>query len=101
MHTAFELYFLNFFSRLVVNLADHMKTKATQSDDERGSDFDEYLPGLVVCVRDFTLQLEINGQSSDADGYLNYCLGLRKKGNTQECCSFNLQRELLQQYFPV
>uniref|UniRef100_UPI00358F9768 guanylate-binding protein 2-like n=1 Tax=Myxine glutinosa TaxID=7769 RepID=UPI00358F9768 len=86
--------------QLVVNLADHMKTKTTQSDDERGSDFDEYLPGLVVCIRDFTLQMEINGKPCTADGYLNHCLGLRKKGNTQECRSFNEQRELLEQYFP-
>uniref|UniRef100_UPI00358EE1DD guanylate-binding protein 2-like n=1 Tax=Myxine glutinosa TaxID=7769 RepID=UPI00358EE1DD len=86
--------------QLVINLADHLKTKTTQSDDERGSDFDEYLPGLVVCIRDFTLQMEINGKPCTADGYLNHCLGLRKKGNTRECRSFNEQRELLEQYFP-
>ncbi|XP_032814274.1 guanylate-binding protein 2-like isoform X1 [Petromyzon marinus] len=83
----------------VANMTEHVRTKIHQREDEVGQDFKRYFPSFVVCVRDFTLKLEIEGKACDADQYLEHCLGIRKKGMTANCRSFNEQRELLSSFF--
>uniref|UniRef100_UPI0035900D04 guanylate-binding protein 2-like n=1 Tax=Myxine glutinosa TaxID=7769 RepID=UPI0035900D04 len=84
---------------MVLNLADHVNTKIHQREDERGMDFHQYFPTFVVCLRDFTLVLEIDGNPCTADEYLEHCLNIRKKGKSRSCRDFNDQRECMCQYF--
>ncbi|CAN0298797.1 unnamed protein product [Lampetra planeri] len=46
----------------IFNLVDHVRTKEHQKDDRIGSDFHRHFPSLVMCVRDFTLHLEVGGR---------------------------------------
>uniref|UniRef100_A0A8C4R430 GB1/RHD3-type G domain-containing protein n=1 Tax=Eptatretus burgeri TaxID=7764 RepID=A0A8C4R430_EPTBU len=87
------------YNTMVLNLADHVNTKIHQRDDERGMDFHQYFPTFVVCLRDFTLVLEIDGNTCTPDEYLEHCLSIRKKGKSRSCRDFNDQRECLSLYF--
>nr|XP_032829840.1 guanylate-binding protein 1-like [Petromyzon marinus] len=83
----------------VLNMTDHVRTRVNQDEDELGSDFERYFPPLVICVRDFTLKLLVDGEPCSADEYMEHCLQMRKKGKTPDCRRFNEQRQLLCDYF--
>ncbi|XP_078473278.1 guanylate-binding protein 1-like [Lampetra fluviatilis] len=83
----------------VVNMTDHVRTRVKQDEDELGSDFEHYFPPLVICVRDFTLKLLVDGEPCSADEYMEHCLQMRKAGMTLDCRRFNEQRQLLCGYF--
>ncbi|XP_078473280.1 guanylate-binding protein 1-like [Lampetra fluviatilis] len=83
----------------VVNMTDHVRTRVNQNEDELGLDFEHYFPPLVICVRDFTLKLLIDGEPCSADEYMEHCLQMRKKGKTPVCRQFNDQRQLICDYF--
>ncbi|CAN0299084.1 unnamed protein product [Lampetra fluviatilis] len=83
----------------ILNLADHVRTKEHQKDDRIGSDFHRHFPSLVMCMRDFTLHLEVGGRPCTADDYMEHCLQMRKKGLAKACREFNEQREMLCGYF--
>nr|XP_032829841.1 guanylate-binding protein 1-like [Petromyzon marinus] len=83
----------------VLNMTDHVRTRVNQDEDELGSDFERYFPPLVICVRDFTLKLLVDGEPCSADEYMEHCLQMRMAGKTPDCRRFNEQRQLLCGYF--
>uniref|UniRef100_A0A646QCI3 Interferon-induced guanylate-binding protein 1 n=1 Tax=Hemiscolopendra marginata TaxID=943146 RepID=A0A646QCI3_9MYRI len=82
----------------VSTLTKNMKTKNT--DFETGDDFDLFFPQLVVLVRDFCLELIINGQEVSANEYFNnYCLQIKDKA-AKNSAQYNEPRRLIRKYFP-
>lgn len=57
-------------------MADHIKIKSKESDDDSG-EFDKFFPSFIWAVRDFSLDLEIDGKSVTEDGYLDHALQLK------------------------
>nr|XP_055059156.1 guanylate-binding protein 1-like isoform X1 [Misgurnus anguillicaudatus] len=89
----------------IVELAEQIKIRSPSSaseEDEEGeenSKFVCFFPLFVWAVRDFTLDLEINGQKATEDEYLNFALEL-KKGVGRKISDFNMPRECIRSYFP-
>ncbi|XP_078422603.1 guanylate-binding protein 1-like [Cetorhinus maximus] len=85
----------------ISNLTELIKVKSNEGDDD---DDDEELdllkisPAFVWTVRDFTLELKIDGQDVTADDYLNYGLQL-KKGISRKVMEYNQPRECIRNYF--
>ena len=57
----------------MTEIADHIKIRADADDDE-GQYFDRVFPTFVWTIRDFNLDLEIDGQTVTEDGYLEHAL---------------------------
>ncbi|XP_066543904.1 guanylate-binding protein 2 isoform X2 [Amia ocellicauda] len=86
---------LNFVS----NMTEHIRSRVHSSPDEVGQDFEQFFPRLVVCVRDFSLRLELDGEAVSSDQYLEHCLSSRKTGKSREARDYNQLRENLQDFF--
>ncbi|XP_072505107.1 guanylate-binding protein 2-like isoform X2 [Notamacropus eugenii] len=85
----------------VTELSERIKSKSTPNTDgvENSSDFVTFFPDFVWTVRDFTLELEINGEPITSDEYLEIALK-PKKGKPEEVKMFNLPRQCIRQFFP-
>ncbi|XP_064138270.1 guanylate-binding protein 1-like isoform X2 [Loxodonta africana] len=85
----------------VTELTDRIRAKSlpgnTEVDDS--ADFVSFFPAFVWTLRDFSLELEANGQPITADEYLELSLKL-KKGTDQKTESFNESRLCIQKFFP-
>ncbi|XP_067317271.1 guanylate-binding protein 1-like [Anolis sagrei] len=68
-------------------------------EDEDSSEFVRYFPAFIWAVRDFTLDLEINGRPVSEDGYLENALKLQK-GDTELIRRCNLPRLCIRKFFP-
>ncbi|KAJ8004509.1 hypothetical protein DPEC_G00137010 [Dallia pectoralis] len=93
-------------NRYVTELTELIKVKASSgassADDEEGSgsQFVQFFPNFVWVVRDFTLQLELNGKDIDADQYLENSLKL-KKGFGKNISDYNMTRDCIRNFFPT
>ncbi|XP_053447439.1 guanylate-binding protein 5 isoform X2 [Nycticebus coucang] len=67
---------------------------------EDAVDFASFFPELVWTLRDFYLDLKIDGQLITADEYLENSLRL-KEGSDQTIQKFNLPRLCIQKFFPI
>ncbi|XP_049666225.1 guanylate-binding protein 1-like [Accipiter gentilis] len=87
----------------VVKLTDHVKLKAgpKESEDELhdSEKFVLFFPTFIWAVRDFTLQLQVDGKEISEDEYLEEALKL-KAGSSQETQRYNQPRECIRQFFP-
>ncbi|XP_020844433.1 guanylate-binding protein 2-like [Phascolarctos cinereus] len=85
----------------VTELTERIKSKSAPNTDEieNSSDFVSFFPDFVWTVRDFTLELEIDGKPITSDEYLESALKL-KKGKPEEVKMFNLPRLCIRQFFP-
>ncbi|XP_072505090.1 guanylate-binding protein 2-like [Notamacropus eugenii] len=85
----------------VTELSERIKSKSAPNTDgvENSSDFVTFFPDFVWTVRDFTLELEINGKPITSDEYLEIALK-PKKGKPEEVKMFNLPRQCIRQFFP-
>ncbi|KAM6364692.1 guanylate-binding protein 1-like [Pluvialis apricaria] len=87
----------------VMKLSEHVKLKAApeQSKDKLkdSEKFVSFFPTFVWTVRDFTLQLEMDGEEISEDEYLEKALNL-KSGNSPEVQHYNQPRECIRQLFP-
>ena len=92
----------------VTKMAHHIKVKAESSsssssspgrsaeagtldnddDDDEESLIVQLCPQFVWSVRDFTLQLDIDGKQATADEYLERCLQ-EKPGTTASCTGYS------------
>ncbi len=62
-------------------MAEHLKVRtASDEDADEGVDFDCFFPGFIWSVRDFTLDLVLDGTPATPDAYLEHMLQY-KKGN--------------------
>ncbi|XP_067318170.1 guanylate-binding protein 1-like [Anolis sagrei] len=68
-------------------------------EDEDSSQFIRYFPAFIWAVRDFTLDLQINGRPVSEDSYLENALKLQK-GDTEQIRRCNLPRLCIRRFFP-
>lgn len=85
----------------VTELTDRIRAKSSPnaSKDEDSADFVSFFPDFVWTLRDFSLELEVNGQTISADEYLENSLKL-KQGTSQKDKNFNLPRLCIRKFFP-
>ncbi|XP_043358088.1 guanylate-binding protein 1-like isoform X1 [Dermochelys coriacea] len=88
----------------VTELTEHIKVKAAgeggRQEGEDSAEFLRFFPAFVWAVRDFTLQLELDGREITEDEYLENGLKL-KPGSSQRAQLYNLPRECIRQFFPA
>uniref|UniRef100_A0A674IG36 GB1/RHD3-type G domain-containing protein n=1 Tax=Terrapene triunguis TaxID=2587831 RepID=A0A674IG36_9SAUR len=85
----------------VSELTEHIKVKAQGGDNvEEDTEFVRFFPSFVWAVRDFTLELRIEGQLVTEDQYLEHALALRK-GINKKVMEFNLPRQCIRNFFPT
>ncbi|XP_078507509.1 guanylate-binding protein 1-like isoform X1 [Lissotriton helveticus] len=89
----------------VTELADHIKlggkeNKQDEDEDDDEEGFARVFPAFVWVVRDFILQLEIDGKDVTESEYLEHMLTL-KKGIGKRVLEYNLPRECIQRFFPT
>ncbi|XP_044846753.1 guanylate-binding protein 1-like [Mauremys mutica] len=88
----------------VTELTERIKVKAAgmggRQEVEDSAEFVRFFPAFVWAVRDFTLQLELDGREITEDEYLENALKL-KPGSSQRAQLYNLPRECIRQFFPA
>uniref|UniRef100_F6XDZ9 GB1/RHD3-type G domain-containing protein n=1 Tax=Monodelphis domestica TaxID=13616 RepID=F6XDZ9_MONDO len=85
----------------VTELTERIQAKSSPSTAgaEESIDFVNFFPDFVWTLRDFTLELQFNGQPITSDEYLEKALKL-KEGTSNEVSMFNLPRQCIHQFFP-
>ncbi|XP_059497399.1 guanylate-binding protein 1-like [Stegostoma tigrinum] len=82
----------------VTELTDLIKVKSGGGEDE-SPEFTRFFPAFVWSVRDFSLELKLDGKKVTEDGYLESALKL-KHGTSKSIQQYNLPRECIRNYFP-
>ncbi|XP_014817700.1 PREDICTED: guanylate-binding protein 1-like [Calidris pugnax] len=86
----------------VMKLTEKVRLKATPGQREEEQEDPEevapFFPAFVWTVRDFTLQLEVDGEGISEDQYLEKALTL-KAGSSSEIQRYNQPREYIHQFF--
>ncbi|XP_067419843.1 guanylate-binding protein 1-like [Emydura macquarii macquarii] len=84
----------------VTELTERIKVKAVggggRQEGQDSAEFVSFFPAFVWAVRDFTLQLELDGREISEDEYLENALK-RRKGQPEK---LDLPKKFLRQYFP-
>lgn len=85
----------------VTELTDRIRAKSSPTDNgnEDSADFISFFPDFVWTLRDFSLDLEADGQSITPDEYLELSLRL-KKGTSEKEKNFNMARLCIRKFFP-
>ncbi|XP_025220808.1 guanylate-binding protein 1 [Theropithecus gelada] len=85
----------------VTELTHRIRSKSSpdENENEDSADFVSFFPDFVWTLRDFSLDLEAEGQPITADEYLTYSLKL-KQGTSEKDKTFNLPRLCIRKYFP-
>ncbi|XP_041032737.1 guanylate-binding protein 1-like isoform X1 [Carcharodon carcharias] len=83
----------------VTELTELIKVKSGAGDDE-SMEFARFFPAFVWSVRDFSLELQLEGRKVTADEYLDNALKL-KQGTSKKIQDHNLPRECIRNYFPT
>ncbi|XP_043856559.1 guanylate-binding protein 1-like [Dromiciops gliroides] len=85
----------------VTELTERIKSKSAPNTDEieNSSEFVSFFPEFVWTVRDFTLELDIDGKPVTPDEYLEMALKLQQ-GKPEEVKMYNLPRQCIRQFFP-
>ncbi|XP_021010347.1 guanylate-binding protein 1, partial [Mus caroli] len=85
----------------VTELTDLIKSKSSpqQSDVDNSANFVGFFPIFVWTLRDFSLDLEFDGESITPDEYLETALALRK-GTDENTKKFNMPRLCIRKFFP-
>ncbi|ELW72647.1 Guanylate-binding protein 4 [Tupaia chinensis] len=84
----------------VAELSERIRAKSSpQTDDLKDSaEFAGFFPDFVWTVRDFTLELELDGHPITEDEYLENALKLIK-GNNPQIQNSNMTRECIRRFF--
>ncbi|XP_062961873.1 guanylate-binding protein 5 [Cynocephalus volans] len=86
----------------VTELTDLLSARTASNLDgvDAAADFVSCFPDLVWTLRDFYLDLEINGQLITADEYMENSLR-PKRGSDERVQQYNLPRLCIQKFFPI
>ncbi|XP_028919171.1 guanylate-binding protein 1 [Ornithorhynchus anatinus] len=86
----------------VSELTKHIRTRAGPSLDgvDDSAEFVSFFPDFVWTVRDFTLELNLDGHPITEDEYLENALQLKRETD-EEAKLFNLPRRGIRQFFPT
>ncbi|KAM5323997.1 guanylate-binding protein 7-like [Glossophaga mutica] len=85
----------------VTELTQLIRTKSSPSPSEEddSAEFMSFFPDLVWALRDFTLELEMDGRPITADEYLQNALKLIP-GEDPQIQESNMPREFIRKFFP-
>ncbi|XP_011811446.1 PREDICTED: guanylate-binding protein 3 isoform X1 [Colobus angolensis palliatus] len=85
----------------VTELTHRIRSKSSpdENENEDSADFVSFFPDFVWTLRDFSLDLEADGQPITADEYLEYSLKLTQ-GTSEKDKNFNLPRLCIRKFFP-
>ncbi|XP_023614005.1 guanylate-binding protein 1-like isoform X2 [Myotis lucifugus] len=85
----------------VTELTEKIRAKSSPdaNEVEDSADFVSFFPDFVWTVRDFSLELEVDGKPISADEYLENSLKLRK-GTSSIDKNYNLPRLCIRKFFP-
>lgn len=84
----------------VTEIAEKLKiTEQSESSEENDVQLAEHFPQFVWAVRDFSLELTLDGNPITPDQYLENALTL-KKGASKKITDYNLPRRCIRRYFP-
>ncbi|XP_075835096.1 guanylate-binding protein 2-like [Microtus pennsylvanicus] len=85
----------------VTELADLIKSKSSTEphDIDNSATFVSFFPVFVWTLRDFSLQLEVDGEAVTPDEYLENSLAL-KKGTDKKHKNLNESRLCIRKFFP-
>ncbi|XP_052055422.1 guanylate-binding protein 6-like isoform X2 [Apodemus sylvaticus] len=85
----------------VTELTELIRAKSSPNPDgiKNSTEFVSFFPDFVWAVRDFTLELKLNGEEITSDGYLENALKLIP-GNHPKIQASNLSRECIRCFFP-
>ncbi|CAM9196320.1 unnamed protein product [Lampetra fluviatilis] len=84
--------------RRVKNVTEHVKSKV-QFGQKDSTKLDKYCPSLVICLRDFALELGTDGPGCPADNYMEKCFNVRKPATSPVDNQFNDEYALMCKYF--
>ncbi|XP_075414223.1 guanylate-binding protein 1-like [Tenrec ecaudatus] len=88
---------LHYVTELTERIRANSSPDVSQIEDS--ADFMSFFPDFVWTLRDFSLDLEVNGQPITADQYLENSLKL-SPGNFQKDKNYNLPRLCIRKFFP-
>ncbi|XP_054855171.1 guanylate-binding protein 1-like isoform X2 [Eublepharis macularius] len=77
----------------------HAKSSGRCQEEENSAEFVRFFPAFIWAVRDFTLQLKIDGRTITEDEYLENALKLQQ-GNTEQIQKCNIPRLCIRKFFP-
>ncbi|XP_004469743.1 guanylate-binding protein 1-like isoform X2 [Dasypus novemcinctus] len=85
----------------VTELTERIRSKSTPeaNEVEDSAEFVSFFPDFVWTLRDFSLELEADGQTITEDQYLENALKL-KQGTSEKDKNFNLPRLCIRKFFP-
>ncbi|XP_052055423.1 guanylate-binding protein 6-like [Apodemus sylvaticus] len=85
----------------VTELTELIRAKSSPNPDgiKNSTEFVSFFPDFVWAVRDFTLELKLNGEEITSDGYLENALKLIP-GDRPRIQASNLSRECIRCFFP-
>ncbi|KAK9979975.1 hypothetical protein ABG768_013377 [Culter alburnus] len=83
----------------VSELAEKIKIRSAEAAEEEDSKYVIFFPSFIWVVRDFTLELVIDGKKVTENEYLEFALQL-KKGVNKKTSDYNLPRQCIRTYFP-
>uniref|UniRef100_A0A8C1IK39 GB1/RHD3-type G domain-containing protein n=1 Tax=Cyprinus carpio TaxID=7962 RepID=A0A8C1IK39_CYPCA len=83
----------------VTELSECIKVKSSDEDADDSSEFVKFFPSFIWALRDFTLELKIDGKDVPEDEYLEFALKL-KPGTSRSVIEYNFPRECIQKFFP-
>lgn len=78
----------------VSDMSKHVRTKIASRDGIM-TDCEAYFPFFVICVRDFTLVLEVEGKSCTPDQYMEHCFHRPSTAMSKEAREYRNQLETL------
>ena len=81
----------------MTELTEHIKTREDQEED--GTHFNKFFPYFFLLLRDFFLELKLDGQDCTPDEYMENALKL-KPGRGRKINEFNEPRQCIRDYFP-
>ncbi|XP_059122343.1 guanylate-binding protein 1-like [Peromyscus eremicus] len=87
----------------VTELTDRIRTRSSPDQDEveDSDEFVNFFPDFVWTLRDFSLELKVNGEPISADEYLENSLKLiHNTGKKEKEQKLNLPRLCIQKFFP-
>ncbi|RXN35914.1 guanylate-binding 1-like protein [Labeo rohita] len=61
----------------VTELTECIKVKSSDKDADDSTEFVKFFPSFIWAVRDFTLELKINGKDATEDEYLDFALKMK------------------------
>nr|XP_038028610.1 guanylate-binding protein 2-like [Anas platyrhynchos] len=84
---------------VVTALTERVRVRAGDSGDTVAADFVHFFPGFIWAVRDFVLELSVDGRRVNEDEYLEHVLRLRT-GSSRVVQEQNELRRCLRNFFP-